>query len=249
MNAYLQNVSKIEFVVTNACNGSCKHCSQGSHDAPYAYIEPRVAANSVRRITRHYDIHTVMAFGGEPLLHPDAVCAIMAAARDAGVPHRQVITNGCFTKDVARMHEVAARLAGAGVTDLLVSVDAFHQETLPIEAVRLFLVAAKENGLPARLQPAWLVSAADENPYNEKTRKLISSLADLHLSTGSGNVIFPEGNATRHLAAYFAENIPENPYRDDPYDLRCISFEADGSVLGGNVYARDILDILDAYAP
>lgn len=249
MNAYLQNVNKIEFVVTDACNGRCKHCSQGSHAAPHAYIEPRVAANAVRRIARHYDIHTVMTFGGEPLLHAEAVFAILSAARDVGVPHRQVITNGCFTKDVARIHEVAARLAAVGVSDLLVSVDAFHQEMLPIEVVRLFLLAAKENGIPARLQPAWLVSATDDNPYNEKTRKLLLSLADLQLPTGEGNVIFPEGNAAHHLAAYFAKEIPENPYREDPYDLHCISFEANGDVLGGNLYTRDILDILDAYAP
>ena len=31
MNKYLKNINRIEFVVTMACTGKCKHCSQGSH--------------------------------------------------------------------------------------------------------------------------------------------------------------------------------------------------------------------------
>ena len=31
MNKYLKNLNRIEFVVTMACTGKCKHCSQGEH--------------------------------------------------------------------------------------------------------------------------------------------------------------------------------------------------------------------------
>lgn len=31
MNKYLKNLNRIEFVVTMACSGRCKHCSQGNH--------------------------------------------------------------------------------------------------------------------------------------------------------------------------------------------------------------------------
>ena len=100
MNRYLKNLNKIEFVVTNACTGKCKHCSEGDHTDCSASIDPSLAADAVRAISKLYNIKTVMTFGGEPLLHPEAVFEIMTAASEMGIPKRQVITNGCFSRDV-----------------------------------------------------------------------------------------------------------------------------------------------------
>ena len=249
MNPYLKNLKKIEFVVTDACTGKCKHCSEGNHDACGARIDHKLSADAVRRIAGLYPIQTVMTFGGEPLLHPDAVYAIHSAAREMGVSKRQVITNGYFSKDEARIHEVAEGLAACGVNDVLLSVDAFHQETIPLETVRKFARAVKGKGVSIRLQPAWLVSREDENPYNRKTREILQSLQDLDLEESEGNVIFPEGNALVYLSEYFMAERPENPYCEDPFDVRCVSFDANGDVLGGNVYKQDILDILTQYRP
>ena len=249
MNPYLKNLKKIEFVITNACTGRCKHCSEGDHTACGERIDPETAASAVQKITAAYPIQTVMTFGGEPLLYPDAVYAIMRAAKSANVPKRQLITNGYFTKHPHRMQEVARELAVCGVNDLLLSVDAFHQETIPLETVRCFARAAKENGLPIRLAPAWLVSKTDDNPYNRETRRILESFADLEIFPGDGNIVFPQGNATRFLAEYFQETCPENPYVEDPLDVRCVSFSPNGDVLGGNVYRRDILKLLEDYTP
>jgi hypothetical protein len=69
------------------------------------------------------------------------------------------------------------------------------------------------------------------------------------IPVGSGNVIFPEGNAGKYLGEYFTDEIPENPYVEDPTDVRCLSFSPNGDVLNGNVYERDILEIIKNYAP
>ena len=249
MNPYLKNVKKIEFVVTNACTGKCKHCSEGDHDACGTRIDPAVSADAVRKIAERYPIQTVMTFGGEPLLHPEAVYAIHRAAKACGVPRRQVITNGYFSRNEACIREVAGRLADCGVNDVLLSVDAFHQETIPLEIVRIFAREMKKIGVPFRLQPAWLVSREDENPYNQKTRELLRSFQDMNPEESEGNVIFPEGNALIYLSDYFVSERPENPYCEDPCDVRCISFDASGDVLDGNVYKRDILEILEQYKP
>ena len=249
MNQYLKNLNKIEFVVTYACTGKCKHCSEGDHTACGEHIDPGIAADAVRTIASEYDIKTVMTFGGEPLLYTDAVERIMKAATELNIPKRQVITNGYFSKNADKIGEVAARLAACGVNDLLLSVDAFHQETIPLDCVKQFAAEAKNCGIPIRLQPAWLVSATDDNPYNIKTREILDSFADMEISVGEGNVIFPEGNALKYLAEYFSDELPENPYVEDPRDVRCVSFSPNGSVLGGNVYERDIMEIIRDYAP
>ena len=249
MNQYLKNLNKLEFVVTYACTGRCKHCSEGDHTFCGERIDPQIAADAVRKIAAEYDIKTVMTFGGEPLLYTDAVCAIMTAAKELNIPKRQVITNGYFSKNADGNREVAEQLAACGVNDLLLSVDAFHQETIPLEVVKLFATEAKKCGIPIRLQPAWLVSAEDANLYNRKTREILYSFAEISLSVGEGNVIFPEGNALKYLAEHFTDALPENPYAEDPRNVRCVSFEPNGDVLGGNVYEHDIMEIIKDYAP
>ena len=248
-NQYLKNLNKIEFVITNACTGRCKHCSEGEHPACLDGIDPSVAANAVRKIATEYEIQTVMAFGGEPLLRPDAVYAVMEEASRSNIPRRQVITNGYFSKDAARIREVAAELARCGVNDLLLSVDAFHQETIPLDTVKAFAAEAKEQGIPLRLSPAWLVSEADDNPYNRKTREILDSFGNMNIPVGSGNVVFPEGNALKYLGEYFTDTVPENPYVEDPYDVRCVSFSAEGDVLDGNVCRCDVMEIIENYTP
>ncbi len=249
MNPYLKHLDKIEFVVTDACTGRCKHCSQGEHAACGAQIDPQVAADAVRRIAAAYDIKTVMTFGGEPLLHAGAVYAVMSAATALHIPKRQVITNGYFSKSAEKIREVAAHLAACGVNDLLLSVDAFHQETIPLDTVKFFVTEAKRCGIPMRFSPAWLVSRTDDNLYNRKTREILGSFAELEIPVGEGNVVFPEGNALRYLSEYFTEERPENPYEEDPRDVRCVSFSPNGDVLGGNVYRQDIIEILRNYTP
>ena len=248
MNPYLRNLEKLEFAVTFACTGRCRQCSEGGHKDG-AMIDPALAARAVSRIAERVSLQTVMAFGGEPLLHPEAVYAILQAAREAGVPRRQIITNGYFTRSAEERARVASRLAQVGVNDLLLSVDAFHQETIPLSCVRQFAEEAVARGIPLRLQPAWLVGREADNPYNRKTGEILASFADLGIPVGAGNVVFPEGNAKKYLAEYLEGTAVENPYVEDPRDVRCVSVSPDGRVLHGNLYEEDILDILENYKP
>ena len=249
MNKYLKNLEKIEFVVTYACTGRCKHCSEGDHKSCGVHMDPAVAADAVKKITAAYPIKTVMTFGGEPLLYPETVYAVMKTASELNIPKRQIITNGYFSKDAARIREVARRLAEAGVNDLRLSADAFHQEYIPLEPVKIFAEEAKAAGIPIRIQPAWLVSRDDGNEYNIITKQIISEFAELGIKEADGNVIFPEGNALKYFAEYFADSAPDNPYVEDPADVRCISFDPDGTALGGNIYDTDIMEILKKYTP
>lgn len=250
MNEYLRNLNRIEFVVTTACTGRCKHCQNGDPVDASEHIDAEVAVQSIRKVCGHYGIESVMTFGGEPLLWPDVVCAIHSAAREMGVSRRQVITNGYFSKKPEQIGAVARALADSGVNDLLLSVDAFHQEIIPLEPVITFAECAKEAGIPVTLQPAWLVGPEDRNPYNLRTAEIIRAFGPLEIPTGEGNVVFPSGNALKYLREYFDEGAVESsPYEEDPGDVRSLSFSANGDVLDGNVYETDILEIMRAYRP
>ena len=248
-NKYLQELEKIEFVLCSLCTGNCKHCSEGDHARTGEKIDPTLAADAVKRIAAEYDIKTVMVFGGEPLLHKDAVYSVMGAAKALNIPKRQVITNGYFSCDEETIRNTARKLSECGVNDLCLSVDAFHQETIPQSVVMTFAKEAIAHGIPIRLQPAWLVSQTHDNPYNKRTRAILRDFSSLGIPVGNGNVVFFEGNAKIYLSEYFTETLPENPYIEDPCCVKCISFSPNGDVLNSNAYKKDIMKILEDYTP
>ena len=252
MNPYLQHLNRIEFLITFACTGRCKHCSQGEHTSAGAHINGDIAAHMIRKVANHCTINSLMTFGGEPLLYHGDVCKIHAAARDAGISKRQLITNGFFSRDETKIQQVAKALAESGVNDLMVSVDAFHQETIAIEPVITFAKAALSLGMfeKIRVHPAWLVSEEADNPYNDKTRALLAEFNAIGISSSDGNVIFPRGNALTHLSEYLdLDTLQVSPYDENPYDIKSICVLPSGEVLGGNIYDTDIFEILAHYVP
>ena len=105
--------------------------------------------------------------------------------------HFYFFTNGYFTKDSAKIKAVAERLLLSGVNEILLSVDAFHQETIPLEPVMTFAYEVKKRKIGLKLSPAWLVSREDDNPYNQKTREILASFEKEGFAVGEGNIIFP----------------------------------------------------------
>jgi hypothetical protein len=251
MNQYIKNLNRIEFLITLACTGRCKHCSEGEHTAHGEHIDGEAAANLVREIANQYKINSLMTFGGEPLLYPDVVCKIHAAACDVGIAERQLITNGFFSRDAAKIHSVAESLVENGVNAVLLSADAFHQETIPLEPVMEFAKSIYALGASIlRVHPAWLVSDADDNPYNNKTRKILAEFNAIGIPASRGNVIFPSGNALKYFSEYFDLSVSHtSPYTENPHDIQSICVSPNGDVLGGNIYKTDIFEILLNYIP
>lgn len=250
MNKYLKNLSRIEFVVTMACTGKCKHCSQGDHTLGGNPIDKNIAADAVRKIAEKYNITSVMTFGGEPLLYPETICEIHKTAREMGIPKRQLITNGYFAGDLAKVSLVAFMLKRSGVNEILLSADAFHHETIPLSYVKVFAETVMSEGIPLKVQPAWLVSSDADNVWNNKTKEIIREFKEMGIEENEGNIIFPSGNALKYLGEYFdLTEEHKNPYQENPEDVRAVCFSANGDVLGSNVYEKDIREILKEYKP
>lgn len=219
----MRNLNRLEFVVTYACTGRCKHCSEGAHDNAGVWLGAELAASAVRDAAGAYAIASVMTFGGEPLLYPETVFAIHEAARAAGVPKRQIITNGFFCAKQAQREETARRLAQCGVNDVLLSVDAFHQETIPLAPVREFAEALLGQGVPLHTHPAWLVGPAHDNPYNRRTNEILAEFQAIGVARSDGNVIHPAGNALLWMRDYFEQDVRSiSPYEEDPRDMRAV---------------------------
>ncbi len=263
LSKYL-DVNRIEFVSTYHCSGRCKHCSVGDRlNTPGPHHVPmQESINALRWLQAHYPIQSVMTFGGEPLLYPEVICALHSTARDCGIPARQVITNGYFSKRPDRIHQVAAALVEAGVNHILLSVDAFHQETIPLGPVLLFAKAVHQIAPEIlELQPSWVVNQEHDNPWNTQTRKMLSAFAGLDIPIGPGDAIFLAGNAAKNLAEYYPapsldlnDGCGSQPYTEPLDHITSLSIEPSGNVVActlpiGNLCQESMETIAARYDP
>ena len=258
-------INRIEFIVTWQCGGRCKHCQIGAQinkSGSHYHILADYAVEAIRKLSTAFEISSVMTFGGEPLYYPDVVAAIHRAATECGVETRQIITNGYFTNSAKKSEYVSQTLVAAGVNNLLLSVDAFHQEHIPLEPVLQFAKDIAKAKLPgASIYPAWLGAEEDENSYNKKTREILGRFRDIPIPISGGNHVFLGGNAATFLGEYFesekidlAVDCGSMPYCDPLDMVTSISIVPNGDfmVCGfviGNIYQDDILDIVAGYNP
>ena len=263
-NPYLK-VNRIEFSVTYLCSGSCKHCSIGPklNEKCRRSVDPVRAAETIKSLADAFDIRSLMTFGGEPLFYPDVTCRIHKTALQCGIPKRQIITNGYFSKDPDTIKKVALSVKDSGANNVLISVDAFHQETIPLEYVRLFAEALIEQNVEGvRFHPAWVINSSHQNSYNESTLKILDSLSDLGIDVSGGNDIFPAGNAEKYLREFYPKpdkidltvKCGEAPYTGRLDDVHSLSIEPNGDVSVcafaiGNIYEEDISAIIGRYDP
>lgn len=262
MNPYM-NINRVEFGMTYNCTGRCRHCSVGDkiNSGDKSHIEYRQIKGLLKKVAALYPVHSVMCFGGEPLLYSDDVCGIMSEATECGILLREIITNGYFSRDESRIAEVVSSLEKAGITQILLSVDAFHQENIPLEPVFSFARSAADSSIEIKLQPAWLVNEQADNTYNTRTREILNGFTDLHIPINQGNDIFPSGNAALNLSEYYVkkpvdlnQKCGEAPYTDRLDDLRTISIAPNGDLYAccfviGNIYRESVTDSINRYNP
>jgi sulfatase maturation enzyme AslB (radical SAM superfamily) len=263
MNKHI-NLNRLEYIVTYQCSSKCIHCffTDEEKGSP-KHIDTELAVQILRDVGRQYALESVMTFGGEPLLYPEVVCAIHQEATKLNIPSRQVITNGYWSKDRRKTRSITRALARAGVNNIAFSVDAFHQEHVPLEHVKLTATALLDAGIPTiKWNPCWLVSEGDDNEYNRKTRTILKELSELPIRVGCGNTVEPNGKALTHLGTYFQRTFKwsknscqEIPYTDRLDDIRSICVEPNGDIpacpafMMGNATRQSILEILEGYNP
>jgi len=95
-----------------------------------------LAVEIVRKLVREHGPESVMTFGDEPMLYPETVYAIHKEAVKVGIPIREIITNGFWSREPEEIRETANNLARFGVNHVSISVDAFHQEFVPLDIVK-----------------------------------------------------------------------------------------------------------------
>lgn len=103
--------------------------------------------------------------GGEPLLRPDRLYAVLAAAANAGVEIEYVETNASWFRDEDSALSTLGQLRDHGVQTLLVSIDPFHNEFIPYFKTKGLIAACARAGMgvfPWRMEFAEDLEEFDE---------------------------------------------------------------------------------------
>jgi len=264
MSEYI-NLNRLEFAVTYRCSSKCDHCfvDENIRKKYPGIMKIDIAESIIKKLASNYNIKSIMTFGGEPLLYPDLINSIHKTAKEAGIKTRQIITNGYWGKGDNKIEEIAKGVVTSGVNNILISVDVFHQQYVPMNIIKKSAEALINNGIEMiKWNPCWVISKDDQNKYNLKTKEILKELNYLGATVSSGNIISPDGMALRNLNKYMPPKLkyPKGKCADQPYtsnldDIESICLEPNGDIAIcknfkiGNIFEESILETLKNYNP
>ena len=135
-------------IITNYfCTSRCGHCLYNcSPQWEKEYITPQTAEKNLRAV-RSLGCRSVHIGGGEPLLRPEGLAAVLKIAEDLGVAVEYVETNSSWFKDSKSAEAFLTDLHAQGLDTLLVSISPFHNEHIPFFKVKGVIEAARHAGV------------------------------------------------------------------------------------------------------
>jgi len=137
---------RVALMITENCNAACAHCWFDCDPTSGATMSLTDARNYVDKASRIPSIEWISLTGGEPMLHVNLVEDIVAYASDQGIK-TELVTNCSWAVTPMKAFDVLRRLSDVGLTVLNISVDNFHQATIPFERIKISYETAKSLGI------------------------------------------------------------------------------------------------------
>lgn len=135
-------------LITNYfCTSNCGHCLYNcSPHWEKRYIAPGIAEKNLA-IIHSLGCRSVHIGGGEPMLRPDKLGAVLEIAAKVGISIEYVETNSSWFQDIDSAKDLLTQLSGKGLHTLLVSISPFHNEQIPFSRVQGVIEAARQVGV------------------------------------------------------------------------------------------------------
>jgi hypothetical protein len=204
------------------CNIQCRSCLWGHASGPT--IDVPEACRWVDQARETVDIRLIGFSGGESFLYLRELKAIASHCWTRYKLPCAISTNSYWALSPAQAEEMLRPLQELGLCELLLSVDEFHQEHLPLERVGNAVRAARALGISCTLQSI----------VTKTSRRLRDYLAELGVEEGDG-IRVTEVFCTR--MGWAATRIPasEFPIREAAMSSYCsmlgpLIFRPEGTV-------------------
>lgn len=135
-------------IITNYfCTSTCRHCLYNcSPRWEKHYISVEAAEENFRTV-KSLGCSAVHIGGGEPMLRPEELGAVLDAARRAGVSVDYVETNSAWFTNAESAEALLAHLRSKGLHTLLVSISPFHNEHISFSKTQGVMDAAAKAGV------------------------------------------------------------------------------------------------------
>jgi hypothetical protein len=170
------SISAAGLLITDWCSARCRHCYVGAGPENSQWMTVEAAAEHLAALHRlGVPAPGIHIGGGEPFGEYERLLAIVRAARPAGLDGiGYVETNGFWADNEKVIRQRLADLAAAGMRQLSISADPYHQEFVPPDRVRRLYEAARETLGPGGVRVRrwkWLKEGHDVSALDEAARQ------------------------------------------------------------------------------
>ena len=119
-------------VVNYQCNAACRHCLYAcSPNRLNDYMTPE-ATERICNLLKRRGVDSLHIGGGEPFLNFEGLIKVIERVKRAGLIIEYIETNGFWSSDEKQARQYLSDLAKAGADNLLISLDPFHIEYIPV---------------------------------------------------------------------------------------------------------------------
>jgi hypothetical protein len=118
------------------CTSRCRHCLYAcSPKWDKQYIDTETTEKNILKI-KSLGCQSIHIGGGEPFLNLDGLKMVIETVHSLGVEIEYVETNSSWYKDEESACQVLSSLSQRGISTLLISMSAFHNEHIPFYKVK-----------------------------------------------------------------------------------------------------------------
>ncbi|MFH1231324.1 MAG: radical SAM protein [Planctomycetota bacterium] len=185
----------IGLLITRKCTSRCKHCDWEAGPEREGLMSVQEAETYLKEAIKVDKPDRISISGGEPLIYFERVIEIANIAHRLGYKVG-IFTNFSWAKSPDIAYKRLSQLKENGITFILTSADAFHQEYVPIDCVCNGLLAAKEVGFEyIRISHQHIDDKCfyikEKNSLNETTKQIIKKIESLDLGAIKSIVKMP----------------------------------------------------------
>jgi hypothetical protein len=166
---------ELVFSVTNCCTARCRDCPVVHEGRPPLSLSADEMIRIMGEILPLGFLQLVVFTGGEPFLMKKDLKKAIRFASGHGLLTR-IVTNAYWASSEEKAVEILRELQLAGLTELNISCDDFHQEFIPLQNIKNANDAALAIGLP-------LLFAYRRNPGGTITPEYLSEFLGVELKT------------------------------------------------------------------
>ncbi|MBY8983863.1 MAG: radical SAM protein [Candidatus Lokiarchaeota archaeon] len=199
----------LTFLISYKCTNECKHCAiQGSPNQDDISMELGDVRRYLEDVTANYIVDEVGFFGGEPLLNLDLLIDLIKVVKSYDIPNIGLPTNGYWGKNDLTAKKYALKLKEAGLNTIGFSVDAFHQEFVPLDVVKRAMKAAHEVGIERIYSITQNLGSENiNNIFNEQNKKITEEISkEFEFCHVINSELQVRGRAVKQLTEYYSMN-------------------------------------------